>query len=843
MVRRTFAVLCLGVLIAGCAADERTQYVRDGVEYGVTETVFRGRWWSYYERGTSFLAGGFHEEALADFEQALKGRTRDSWRARTYGLHFVEYFPNREMGVTLYHLGQFDEAERYLNASLAQIDTERAHYYVDEIKRARIAAGTVQDTAAPVLAAAIVSSTELPAPVFAAPAPKPEPVEPPAVVAMPLPKAEPTPPAPKPEPKPAPEVETKPTPAPAPKVEEAPTPAPEQVAEPKAEEVVVAAAEPEPEVEPQPESAVETEPTPEPELQPEPVVAEAAPAPQSNRDAEMAAAMEAAETLPPAAPTIVAENEVEMAINASDDNGVSCVFVNDEQLYQRGSTEEKEFKKSIDLEEGTHTLEVTGMDLANKAVKQEVEVTVDTTGPTLGVFSPIEPTVTEFGTVILEGATVDKNGVSNVNVDERLLAESPGAPRLPFDTELPLGDGENTFILAARDVAGNETRSAIKVFKGDPDSVQAKLWLIKEKFPERLQFALANPAGITPAFLDSVLAQAEAEKQQIRLKSPALGKPYHHSRSVMVSGDVVTQSGVTSILINGEPFTDLTGAPKESFSRRIPIKPGELVDGKGSKTFTIAATDVKGNTLAEEFTVDIATVGLNDRQFKLPVAVLGFQGFGVADTVPASVQYQLSDSITAAGRFRVVDRSQIQAILQEQQISADLGNPDQAIAIGRIVPAQYYLTGGAFAHERGVEIKARVISTETTEVVDVLDTYVEDIAKAGAIDEACRKLTALFEERFPRLTGSVTAVRGTGGEIMIDLATEDNVRPGAYVLLVYREPDEIDPDSGEVIWPGVDQVVGRARIERVTADGSQAVIVETPEGGAPVEEGMPAVTM
>lgn len=836
--RRTCAVLILGAFIAGCAANEQSNYVREGVEYGVTQGVFRGRWWSYYERGTSFLAGKYYDEALADFEQALAGRNRDSWRARTYGLHFVEYFPNRELGITLFHLGRLDEAEQYLNASLAEIDTERAHFYIDEIKRARIASGALRDNTAPAITTSIVVATALAAPEIRveepAPAPAPEPVTPepkPEPTVVPIAKEEPEPaPAPKPEPKPAPVAKAEPTPAPESKPEPEPTPEPKP--EPKAEpapepEVTTAAATPEPVAEPEP--AAESQPAPAPAEAPA-VVEAPKPEPQ---------------VLPAAAPTIVADNTIEVGVNASDDTGVVCVMVNKEMFYQRQSVESQDYKKEVELEEGTHTLEVESTDLAEKVVKQEVAVTVDTTGPTLGVFSPIEPTVTEYGTVQLEGSTVDKNGVTNVNVDERLLAESPGAPRLPFNSELPLGDGENTFILAARDVAGNETRSTVKVFKGDPDSAEAKLWLIKEKYPDRLQFALADPARITPAFLDAILAQGDAEKaqQKIRVKSPTLDKPYHHSRSVQVSGDVVTQSKVSSILINGVPFTDLTGAPKESFNRRIPIKPEELVNGKGSKAISIVATDANGNEIREEFSVAIEVVGLNDPQYRMPVAVLGFQGFGVSDDTPAAVQYALGDSLVERKRFRVLDRTQIQTILQEQQIAADLSNPDEAMAIGSVVPAQLVLTGAAFRQEGGLELKARVISTETAEVVDTLDAFVEDASQPGALAQGCGKLADLFAHRFPRVTGQVSSVRGAGDQFEINLTEEDNVRPGSYVLLVYKEPDEVDPENGEVIWRGTEKVLGRARIERVTETGSQAVMVEVNQEGVPVEEGMPAVTM
>ena len=97
--RRVLFVVAGLLLAGGCVSDPPSVREKDGQQYGVTDGVFRGRWWSYYERGTSYLAGGFHEEAAADFQQALKGRSRDTWRARTYGLHFVEYFPARELGV------------------------------------------------------------------------------------------------------------------------------------------------------------------------------------------------------------------------------------------------------------------------------------------------------------------------------------------------------------------------------------------------------------------------------------------------------------------------------------------------------------------------------------------------------------------------------------------------------------------------------------------------------------------------------------------------------------------------------------------------------------------------
>ncbi|NJL72596.1 MAG: hypothetical protein HC888_14015 [Candidatus Competibacteraceae bacterium] len=122
--------------------------------------------------------------------------------------------------------------------------------------------------------------------------------------------------------------------------------------------------------------------------------------------------------------------------------------MNDTPLPQRKSQEKITFSEEIPLAEGQHAIDVKATDLADKEQTQQVQVTVDLSGPTIGVFAPIEPTITESGTIQLEGASVDKNGVVAVDVDTNVVAQSKGDPRLEFFTELPLGDGENSFVLA-----------------------------------------------------------------------------------------------------------------------------------------------------------------------------------------------------------------------------------------------------------------------------------------------------------------------------------------------------------------------------------------------------------
>ena len=727
MAKKILATLVLGLILGACAGEQSARQGDDGETYGTTDGTFRSTWWGYAERGSSYLAGKFYAEAKADLEKALEGRSEDSWRARTYGLHFVEYFPNRELGIVEFHLGNLEAAEAALKTSLEAVDTERAHYYMDLVRKDKIAKGTVSDTTEPEIAMVIASA---PATEIA----KPEPAQP----------------------------------------------------EPAKPEVPAAAA-----------------------------------------------------------PTVISTRELTFEVDTKDDVGVAEVTVNEEKVYQRGATEANEVlaaKKEVLLDEGTHTIQIAAKDLAEKEVKKEVEVTVDLTGPTIGVFSPIEPTVTDHGTVILEGSTVDKNGVVSVAVDQKVVKEAPGDKKVDFNSELPLAAGENTFVLAARDVAGNETRSAIKVFQGDPDSTQAKLWLLKQKHPELLQYASAAGLPLLDLTLsvDDPAAAAPAEGGEIRLKSPKQDQPYRHNRTLRVSGEVVTQSKVTSLSINGQPVEELTGAPKESFNRRLPIDTS--ADGESKIAVNIEATDESGKTYTQTFDVDVRPVELNSKESRMPVAVLAFAGANVDAGVTDNLRLTTEAEILAAERFRVVDRTRLQDVLTEQQLSAALADPNEALALGKLTNAFVFLVADVFPHDQaGLEIKARLIDAETSDLIATLDSFVDDKNDTAKVTAACKALSEQLSARYPRLSGEVTSVRGT--DVLVNWTKEDEVQEGAYFLFVKEQEPWKDETTGEVLEPGEFVPVGRGRILSFLGSGVKTQQVKTGEEGATVEQGMPAITM
>ena len=130
-------IILLGVINCqhSSSSGEKDAYVKEGKVHGVTKGLFRERWWNFYERGCSFASGKFWDEAVADFKEALRQRDRDGYRARTYGMHFVDYFPHRELGITYYYTGQYPEAIDELSTSLSQVETAKAKYFLNKARK------------------------------------------------------------------------------------------------------------------------------------------------------------------------------------------------------------------------------------------------------------------------------------------------------------------------------------------------------------------------------------------------------------------------------------------------------------------------------------------------------------------------------------------------------------------------------------------------------------------------------------------------------------------------------------------------------------------------------------
>lgn len=131
-------LIALGVVVVhlSCGVRHDPRHVRDGKQYGVVKGLFRDRWWNYYERGSSFAEGQFWVEAVSDYLKAIEQRDKDQRSARTYGMHFIDYFPHRELGIAYFELKRYAEAQTALEKSLDDEESGKAKFYLNKVRKA-----------------------------------------------------------------------------------------------------------------------------------------------------------------------------------------------------------------------------------------------------------------------------------------------------------------------------------------------------------------------------------------------------------------------------------------------------------------------------------------------------------------------------------------------------------------------------------------------------------------------------------------------------------------------------------------------------------------------------------
>ncbi len=127
------AALVMG-LVVGCAAPP----AQTPEQHPTAGQLFRHRWWNYYVRGLQSAERQDFAAALADLDLAVQQRAADQRMARTYGMHFIDYFPHRERGVINWLRGDLQAARNELEQSLAHYPSAKARYYLDQVRKALI---------------------------------------------------------------------------------------------------------------------------------------------------------------------------------------------------------------------------------------------------------------------------------------------------------------------------------------------------------------------------------------------------------------------------------------------------------------------------------------------------------------------------------------------------------------------------------------------------------------------------------------------------------------------------------------------------------------------------------
>jgi len=106
-----------------------------------------GQSYNYYENGLEYMKKAQWDRAIDEFKSAVSLEFTDRPNFKTYGMHFIDYFPHREMAICYYNLGDLAKAKKEMELSMAFKSTGRSKDYWAKISNGEAPTATVASRA------------------------------------------------------------------------------------------------------------------------------------------------------------------------------------------------------------------------------------------------------------------------------------------------------------------------------------------------------------------------------------------------------------------------------------------------------------------------------------------------------------------------------------------------------------------------------------------------------------------------------------------------------------------------------------------------------------------------
>ncbi len=240
---------------------------------------------------------------------------------------------------------------------------------------------------------------------------------------------------------------------------------------------------------------------------------------------------------------------------------------------------------------------------------------------------------------------------------------------------------------------------------------------------------------------------------------------------------------------------------------------------------------------------------------RLTIALISEDHTGKHEWTKPFMTAAFEDKLLAAGRFRVLSRSELDAVMAEQKISVSgFVDPAAAVRIGKAASANYVVVVKQLGNEQErtvippgtkitLNLQAQVIDTETAELVASesfgdsyritgLGDWFKDQKTAAQAPEVTRPYRTSIDKFAAGFTTKVAAAvpldavvaAVTGGRIAITGGAEVGLREGTeFEIIEEGEPIRV---GGEIL--GYDsRTVGRVRVTKVEPKLAWVQIVKT----------------
>jgi hypothetical protein len=302
--------------------------------------------------------------------------------------------------------------------------------------------------------------------------------------------------------------------------------------------------------------------------------------------------------------------------------------------------------------------------------------------------------------------------------------------------------------------------------------------------------------------------------------------------TVLVEGSGFSPVGIKDITVNGDSclgdeqdesfaafLRELTQKKKSSLSFSKLIKLQE-----GPNTITIKLIDAVGKEQSK--TIQLISKVPKARQIgsRLTLTIYPFKEKKTgADPLADYVQRFLSSAFVNQKRFNILERQELNKLLEEQRLSQeDIFDQGTAVKLGRMMAAEGIILGDIIATEGSVEIVGRMVDTETSLILAEKDVYWEGQIRAGFKDTLAG-LALKFAQQFPLCEGSI--INSTAKEVLFNLGSEQAISPGMKFLAFRETAPVIDPDTGQSL--GTDtEVLGVLAVKEIHEKFSRGTVVK-----------------
>jgi TolB-like protein len=351
----------------------------------------------------------------------------------------------------------------------------------------------------------------------------------------------------------------------------------------------------------------------------------------------------------------------------------------------------------------------------------------------------------------------------------------------------------------ARDLLGNQTSAQIPLFR-EKSAIQNPTLLVcaNSDICNRLIVSMFGPRDTRPPLLQ---LRGWTDTQTVYVEK------------IYLEGQVRDESKIESLTINQIPILRRKGQ-SIFFSYLAELQ-------KGENSIIVEARDEVGNLARKKISVFRRVPKALQLAKRLSISVIPFELKGTVSEASVGFQDNLIAALVDRDRFRVVERDKLDMILREQQLSrSDLIDRSTALRLGRLVAAQSIIPGSIIETRAGIEIVARIIDTETSEVMATADVY-DEAKDLPAMRSLAEGMAIKFHREFPLLGGLV--IQSKGKQIFTDLGT-GKIKPQRR-LIVYREEPVEHPVTGKVL--GANNVIlGHARVTQVLPEMSRAELLD-----------------